>query len=369
MGKSELNITLVVGARPNFVKIAPLLRAIKKYNGRTSGAQKVNWRLVHTGQHFDDIMSAVFFEQLQIPPPHINLNAGGGTQAQQTAKIMIAFEKELVEHPSDMVLVVGDVNSTMACSIVAKKAGCQVAHVEAGIRSGDMAMPEEINRIVTDSIADLFFTTTHDAVRHLRNAGIADEKIHFVGNTMIDSLLYHQKDFFAPPIWEDLNLNEQSYWVITLHRPSNVDEQQHFTEILQQIETSCRPDPVIYPAHPRTAKQLKSLKEKHNHLHIIDPLSYLEFNYLVSNARGVITDSGGITEECTLLNVPCLTLRDSTERPETVEIGTNELVGRNPEKLEIYVEKIKKNRWKEGSRPENWDGHTAERIIKILVNG
>jgi len=367
MKKSELILTLVVGTRPNFIKIAPLIRAIQKHNARALKSPKIKWRLIHTGQHFDDNMSSVFFEQLQIPTPHINLHSGGGSQAEQTAKIMIAFEDELMEHPADMVLVVGDVTSTLACSIVAKKAGCSVAHVEAGIRSGDRTMPEEINRIVTDSITDLFFTTTPEASSQLKRSGIADVQIYFVGNVMIDSLLYHQKDFFAPAIWYDLRLGDASYWVVTLHRPSNVDEQQNLVEMIQQITNSCCPDPVIFPAHPRTVKQLKNLQMALSNLHIIDPLSYLEFNYLVSHARGIITDSGGISEECTVLNVPCLTLRNSTERLETVKVGTNELVGTNPENIAPYVKKVNNGRWKQGKCPDKWDGHTAERIVQILA--
>lgn len=363
----ELKLTLIVGARPNFVKIAPLIRAIEKHNGRAATSSRIHWRLIHTGQHFDDNMSTVFFKQLQIPTPHKNLHSGGGSQAEQTAKIMIAFEKELMEYPADMVLVVGDVNSTLACSIVAKKAGCKVAHVEAGIRSGNRSMPEEINRIVTDSITDLFFTTTPEASSQLKKTGIANDQIHFVGNIMIDSLLYHQKDFFAPAIWHDRRLGDVSYWVVTLHRPSNVDQQQKLVEMIQQITNSCRPDVVIFPAHPRTAKQLKNLQMALPNLHIIEPLSYLEFNYLVSQARGVVTDSGGITEECTVLNVPCLTLRDSTERPETVKIGTNELVGTHPEDITPYIKKVKNDRWKQGRSPDKWDGHTAERIVQILA--
>jgi len=359
-----LKIDLIAGARPNFMKIAPIIDAIHKAQ---EGGQDIQYRLIHTGQHYDKNMSDSFFEQLGIPQPDFNLGAGGGTQAEQTASIMIGYEKLLFTDRSNLCLVVGDVTSTMACSIVAQKLHVPVAHVEAGIRSGDWSMPEEINRMVTDTISNYFFTTTPEAGNNLRKSGISDDRIHWVGNTMIDTLLNHRLRFKKPTVWEDLNLSKNEYLVMTLHRPGNVDEEEKLKSLMNEIVEHSQNLPLIFPVHPRTAKILQGLGIKHSRLHTIDPLGYLEFNYLVENARAVITDSGGITEETTVMGIPCMTLRDNTERPETVKIGTNELIGTDPRAIKPAMEKLFAGQWKKGNIPELWDGKTAERIVGILT--
>jgi UDP-N-acetylglucosamine 2-epimerase (non-hydrolysing) len=357
-------IDLIAGARPNFMKIAPLIKAIQK---KEQEGGDIHFRLVHTGQHYDKNMSDNFFEQLGIPDPDINLGAGGGTQAEQTARIMIGYERLLMDSPSDLCLVVGDVTSTMACSIVAKKLCLQVAHVEAGIRSGDVTMPEEINRMVTDSITDYFFTTSEVANANLRNLGIPDDRIFFVGNTMIDTLLQQRSSFKKPDIWDDFGLKDKAYFVMTLHRPANVDEEVQLKNLLTAIIDNAQNLPLVFPVHPRTKKMMEALDIKAPNLHMTDPMSYLEFNYLVERAKAVITDSGGITEETTVMRVPCMTLRNSTERPETVTEGTNELLGTDPSAIAPAMQKLFSNNWKRGSIPEKWDGKTANRIVDILV--
>ena len=359
-----MQITIVAGARPNFIKIAPIIKEIEK---RKNEGYDLNYRLVHTGQHYDKKLSATFFDELSIPDPNVNLNVGSGTQAEQTAAIMIGFEKELQTFPTDLVIVVGDVTSTMACSIVAKKLHIKVAHVEAGIRSGDLKMPEEINRMVTDSITDYFFTTSKLANNNLMNLGINEKQIFFVGNVMIDTLLSKEKDFRQPKAWQELNLKPKDYFVLTLHRPSNVDEESHFKNMLHEIITSSRNKPIIFPVHPRTKKILDTLDINFENLHFVEPLSYLEFNYLVKHAFAVLTDSGGITEEATMLNVPCMTFRNSTERPETCDIGTNVLVGSSIEKIKKSFEKLFDGNWKKGAYPELWDGKASERIIEEII--
>ncbi|TAH03048.1 MAG: UDP-N-acetylglucosamine 2-epimerase (non-hydrolyzing) [Sphingobacteriales bacterium] len=358
-------VTLVAGARPNFMKIAPIIDAVvaAKQQGKN-----IAYRLVHTGQHYDKNMSDSFFEELGIPEPDVNLECGGGTQAEQAANIMVRFEKELLDNPTNLVLVVGDVTSTMACSIAAKKLCIDVAHVEAGIRSGDITMPEEINRMVTDSITDLFFTTSDVANNNLLQAGVAPAKIHFVGNTMIDTLLKQMPRLQPPAVTANLGLQPQQYFVITLHRPANVDGEYKLKILINEIIRCANGLPVIFPVHPRTAKNLQGQGIAAPNLHMIEPLSYLQFNYLVKHAKAVITDSGGITEETTVMGVPCITLRNSTERPETVTIGTNELIGTNPEALAPHMQKIFANQWKKGAIPEMWDGKTAERIVGVLTN-
>lgn len=359
-----MNLSIIAGARPNFIKISPIIHAIKRLHDE---GKEINYRLVHTGQHYDAKMSDTFFEELNIPHPDTNLECGGGTQAEQTAAIMVAFEKELLANPCDLVMVVGDVTSTMACSIVAKKLHSKVAHVEAGIRSGDISMPEEINRIVTDSLTDYFFTTSLLAGDNLRKAGAKEEQIFFVGNVMIDTLRANENRFKQPAVWQEKNLVHQNYLVMTLHRPANVDEGEKLKALIQEITSNSRELPIIFPIHPRTAKIFKDLGITAENFIIIDPLGYLEFNFLVKHAKAVITDSGGITEECTVMNVPCLTLRDNTERPETVEIGTNALVGTNPKAIKPALDKLFEGNWKRGQIPELWDGKTAERIIDILL--
>lgn len=357
-------ITIIAGARPNFVKIAPIVEAIK--NAEAKGAE-IRYRLVHTGQHYDRAMSGSFFEELGIPEPDINLECGGGTQAEQTAAIMLAFERELIAHPSDCVLVVGDVTSTMACTLVAKKLYIPVAHVEAGIRSGDMTMPEEVNRIVTDSLADYLFTTTPQAGENLRRLGLPDEKIFYVGNVMIDTLLKNRPRFKAPDIWESLHLQWHRYLVLTLHRPANVDEADKLKRTIQAITDHTHGLPVVFPIHPRTASVFRKQGIVADNLKVIDPQGYLEFNYLVQHSLAVITDSGGITEETTVMHIPCMTLRDNTERPETCTVGTNLLVGTNPDNIKPALDRLFSGQWHKGEIPELWDGHAAERIVYQLI--
>jgi UDP-N-acetylglucosamine 2-epimerase (non-hydrolysing) len=359
-----INLTIVAGARPNFMKIAPILSSIQEKQ-KQGGA--IQFRLVHTGQHYDKKMSGDFFEQLNIPEPNINLEAGGGTQAEQTAAIMVAFEKELIANRPDLVIVVGDVTSTLACSIVAKKLVIDVAHVEGGIRSGDMSMPEEVNRIVTDSISDHFFTTSEVANKHLLSVGVAENRIHFVGNTMIDTLLFNQDRFVSPrgKMFDDLI--EKSYFVITMHRPANVDGEQQLKSLIDAIMNGTGNFPVIFPVHPRTAKNLEKIRINHPRLRMVEPLSYLEFNYLVKNAKGVITDSGGITEEASVMNIPCITMRNNTERPETVTLGTNELIGTEPSNLKEPLERLLKGEWKTYKGIPLWDGKSSQRIVEKII--
>lgn len=395
-----MNITLIAGARPNFMKIAPLIKAIEHFNEQKVESGKIAYRLVHTGQHYDKNMSDTFFEELGIPAPDTNLGCGGGTQAEQTAAIMVAFEKELIAHPADIVLVVGDVTSTMACSIVAKKLNTRVCHVEAGIRSWDLSMPEEINRMVTDSLADYMFTTSEVANRNLMRQGatmmsdvecqIAEEsgemaedkyayervpqRVWYVGNVMIDTLLANRARFRQPEVWNTLALQEKQYIVMTMHRPANVDEENHLRAMMEQIVDNAHGLPIVFPIHPRTAKLFynlwgdeEALAKRFPNLHIVEPLGYLEFNYLVERAKAVVTDSGGITEETTVMGVPCITLRDNTERPETCTVGTNELIGTKPAAIKPALDKLFAGEWKKGGVPALWDGHTAERIIAILA--
>lgn len=377
------------------MKIAALIHAIQAAQKQ---GKNVQFRLVHTGQHYDKNMSDTFFEELGIPAPDVNLGCGGGTQAEQTAHIMVAFEKELLEHPTDVVLVVGDVTSTMACSIVAKKLNTKVCHVEAGIRSWDLTMPEEINRMVTDSLADYMFTTSEVANRNLVRQGAelvesqkskveseklpedkyayerVPQKVWHVGNVMIDTLLANRARFRKPEVWDELGLKPQEFVVMTMHRPANVDEENHLRAMMEQIIDNVHGLPVIFPIHPRTAKLFyglwgneAELAKRFPNLHIVEPLGYLEFNYLVERAKAVVTDSGGITEETTVMGVPCITLRDNTERPETCTVGTNELIGTKPEAIKPALDKLFAGEWKKGAIPELWDGHAAERIIAILA--
>ena len=382
-----MHITLIAGARPNFMKIAPLIKAIQEWNELTNERSLIQYRLVHTGQHYDKNMSDTFFEELGIPAPDVNLGCGGGTQAEQTAAIMVAFEKELMAHPTDVVLVVGDVTSTMACSIVAKKLNTKVCHVEAGIRSWDLTMPEEINRMVTDSLADYMFTTSDVANANLvRMGNEMNKNVWFVGNVMIDTLMANRARFRKPQVWDELGLKEKEYIVMTMHRPANVDEETHLRAMMEQIIDNVHGLPVIFPIHPRTALRLRELLNERSqtssmsateslndankwaNLHIVEPMGYLEFNYLVERAKAVVTDSGGITEETTVMGVPCITLRDNTERPETCTVGTNELIGTNPKAIKPALDKLFAGEWKKGAIPELWDGHAAERIVKILAD-
>ncbi|MDR4459367.1 MAG: UDP-N-acetylglucosamine 2-epimerase (non-hydrolyzing) [Nitrospirales bacterium] len=356
-------IDLIAGVRPNFMKIAPIIDALKAAEARGGSLQ---FRLIHTGQHYDRAMSGSFFEELGIPEPDLNLEVGSGTQAEQTAAIMVAYEKVLLKNKSDLCLVVGDVTSTMACSIVVRKLGVPVAHVEGGIRSGDWTMPEEINRVVTDSLTNWFFTTSETANENLRRSGVPDDRIFFVGNTMIDTLLKHLPRLRPPACWTSLSLVARQYFVVTLHRPANVDREHQLLRLLHAIAEGTQGLPVVFPVHPRTAKNPRDLDSRTPQLHYIDPLGYLEFNFLVKHARGVITDSGGITEETTVLGVPCLMLRDNTERPETITIGTNELIGTDPAKLSPALARLMAGKWKKGAIPPKWDGKAAGRIVDIL---
>jgi UDP-N-acetylglucosamine 2-epimerase (non-hydrolysing) len=359
-----MKITIVAGARPNFIKIAPIIKAIEK---KQNEGAAISYRLVHTGQHYDKNLSDTFFEELNIPKPNSNLEVKSGSQAEQTAAIMVAFEKELQQNPCDLVLVVGDVNSTMACAIVAKKQNLKVAHVEAGIRSGDRTMPEEINRIVTDSITDYFFTTSTSASENLMKIGVEKSNVHFVGNVMIDTLYQNLNRIFEPVFWKEYNLETGNYIVLTLHRPSNVDEEQSLIQLIRGINKLADDKKVIFPIHPRTKAILGETNLDLKNILFVEPQSYLNFMHLIKNSFAVITDSGGISEETTVLGIPCFTMRTTTERPETIEIGTNTLVGTSIENLEKLFGAFLKNGKRKAGIPTLWDGKASERIIEILL--
>jgi UDP-N-acetylglucosamine 2-epimerase (non-hydrolysing) len=368
-----VKIINVVGARPNFMKIYPLLQEMK-----IRFAMKP--LLIHTGQHYDSDMSKVFFRDLELPRPDIYLGVGPGTQVEQIAKIMIRFEKVCNEERPDLVVVVGDVNSTLACSLTAAKLCIPLAHVEAGLRSFDRTMPEEINRLVTDSLSDFLFTTSEDAEENLLKEGIFKEKIHFVGNVMIDTLLKFKSVAMAR---SKIKIKENSYALLTLHRPSNVDSKDVFKNLLQALKEISKMIPIVFPAHPRTQKQIEAFGCKNhfdylglksighpnlkNSIYILNPLPYLEFLNLMKNAKFVLTDSGGIQEETTILGIPCLTLRENTERPVTINRGTNILVGTDPLKIIKETKNILSGKIKLGKIPKLWDGKAAKRIVKILL--
>lgn len=353
------HITLVVGARPNFMKMAPIVRAIE-------AAEGMSYALIHTGQHYDEKLSKQFFEELEIPAPQVNLEVGSGSQAKQTADIMMAVEEYLLTHPTDLLLVVGDVNSTMAASLAAKKIHIPVAHVEAGIRSGDRSMPEEINRMVTDSIADYFFTTTPEAGQQLEKEGIDPKAIFFVGNCMIDTLRYLQPKFSTSGFYQSLGLEKGKFLVLTLHRPSNVDKPEHLQALIDAVGDGSHGLPVVFPVHPRTQKALDAgIKIPDNFL-LRGPEGYLNFMNLIAHSKGVITDSGGVQEETTVLGIPCLTLRANTERPETITQGTNVLVGTQVAALQKALVELFEEDGKQGKIPELWDGKTAQRIVTCL---
>ena len=365
--KIMLKILNIVGARPNFMKIAPIVREMKR---RKDEFQPL---IVHTGQHYDAAMSDSFFEDLGIPKPDYHLEIGSASHAVQTAKIMIAFEPVILQEKPDWVLVVGDVNSTIACALVCSKLGVKVAHVEAGLRSGDMMMPEEVNRLLTDRISDLLLTPSTDGDENLLLEGIAPEKIKFVGNVMIDSLFYSLKLAENSDIREDLSLIDKDYAVLTLHRPSNVDEKETFHGILQALVEISETLPIIFPAHPRTKSRIsefgfEGLIENSN-IKLIEPLGYLDFLSLYSGAKLVLTDSGGLQEETTALGIPCLTLRENTERPITIEMGTNILVGTAYAKITQTAFEVlsRKNQISDVKIPPLWDGKTAERICDVLL--
>jgi UDP-N-acetylglucosamine 2-epimerase (non-hydrolysing) len=354
----------IVGARPNLPKIAPLIREMQRH-------PEIEPLLVHTGQHYDENLSNIFFRQMGIPEPHINLGVGSGTHAQQTAEILKRVEPILLEQRPDLVLVVGDVNSTIAVSLAAVKLGIPVAHVEAGLRSFDRSMPEEINRVLTDALAEYLFATEDAAVNNLLKEGRPPEFIHLVGNVMIDSLLHFLPLAQQSQIGDELGLHDgkgwQTFGVLTLHRPSNVDSTEKLAELLDAIDTIAQQVPIVFPVHPRTQHRLNQNGIKHHpQLRLIPPLGYLDFLCLLSKATLALTDSGGIQEETTALGVPCLTLRENTERPVTVSQGTNVLVGTNPSKIVVATEQILRGNGKSGRTPPLWDGHAAERIVEIL---
>lgn len=360
-----MKIINVVGARPNFMKIAPIMDEMKKHS-------RIEPILVHTGQHYDREMSKLFFDDLKLPKPDIYLGVGSGSHAVQTAKIMVEFEKIVIKEKPDLVVVVGDVNSTIACALTAVKLFIPVAHVEAGLRSFDRDMPEEINRILTDAISDYLFTTCCDANNNLLKEGIPKEKIHFVGNVMIDTLLKQIDKASDSDILDKLNLKSKNYTVLTLHRPSNVDDKETFVRILDAFEEIQKKIKIILPIHPRTKKRIEEFGLSHKiknmvNFKIIEALGYLDFLKLMSDSKFVLTDSGGIQEETTILKIPCITLRETTERPITVTKGTNIIVGSNKEKIIKESLKIIEGREKEGKVPELWDGKAAERIVNILL--
>jgi UDP-N-acetylglucosamine 2-epimerase (non-hydrolysing) len=362
-----LKLALVVGARPNFMKIAPILSELNKY------PEEFEPFLVHTGQHYDAKMSDVFFDDLGLPSPDVFLGVGSGSHAVQTAQTMIAFEKVLLEHRPDWIVVVGDVNSTIACALDAVKLGIKVAHVEAGLRSRDRFMPEEINRILTDSISDLLFTPSRDGDANLLAEGIIREKIFFVGNVMIDSLRRFEDYASQTSALDAVGIRVAEYGLITLHRPSNVDHPQQLESILNALERIQKRVRLVFPVHPRTRKMmidfgLMKRIDRMAGLMLVDPVGYRDFLQLERNSLMVLTDSGGIQEETTVFGVPCLTLRENTERPVTIEIGTNTLVGLDEGRIVAEALHIADGRGKKGRIPEGWDGHAAERIVQVFRN-
>jgi UDP-N-acetylglucosamine 2-epimerase (non-hydrolysing) len=370
----KIRIVSVVGARPNFMKMAPILRELSKYDNFES-------YLVHTGQHYDESMSKVFFRDLGIRNPDFNLNVGSASHAVQTAEIMKRFEEVCSNVRPDLVIVAGDVNSTMACSLTAAELQIPVAHIEAGLRSFDRTMPEEINRIVTDSVSDLLFTTEESGNKNLRREGVSEEKIHFVGNTMIDSLVDCYGLLEHAPVQGPTGaVNGAPYFLATIHRPSNVDDPAQLARVLEILESASRLVPVFFVTHPRTYQRLAEIKRgdklvelngnaaniDRGFIYLLPPLPYMEFLRLMSKSRALLTDSGGIQEESTFLGIPCLTLRDNTERPSTVELGTNEIVGLDGQKIAFCLDTVMADRWKKASTPPLWDGRAAQRVVRAL---
>jgi UDP-N-acetylglucosamine 2-epimerase (non-hydrolysing) len=358
-----VKILHIVGARPNFMKMAPIIAALKK----RPGAKQV---LVHTGQHYDAKMSDVFFQDLGMPDPDVHLGVGSGSHAQQTARIMVEIEPVLLREKPDVVMVAGDVNSTIGVALVAAKLGQKVAHVEAGLRSRDWTMPEEVNRVLTDRLSDLLFTPSRDGDENLAGEGIDLSRVHFVGNVMIDSLRAALPRARESRIHHKLELKKGGYALATLHRPANVDDPVALARLVSALSEVARSLPVLFPIHPRTRARLEAepqLRAKCAGIKLVDPLGYLDFLALTAEARLVMTDSGGIQEETTALGVPCLTLRENTERPVTVSVGTNQLVGTDPARVIPAAREVLEGRGKKGSIPELWDGHAAERVADVLV--
>lgn len=357
-------IHLIIAARPNFMKIAPLYHALKLESWCTPV-------LIHTGQHYDKNMSGDILADLNMPAPDIHLQIGGGSHAEQTAGVMVAYEKICIETPPDYIVVVGDVNATMAVAITAKKLNLSVAHLEAGLRSGDREMPEEINRVLTDSISDLLLTPSADGDAHLIREGISPEKIIRVGNIMMDSYEMLRNKIDKDTLLSKLNITKNSYAAITMHRPSNVDSPVKLEKLVASLINISKKISLVFPIHPRTRKQLIQFNmleklENEESILLVEPLSYISFMHLISNAKVVITDSGGIQEETTYLNIPCITVRDNTERPITVSEGTNRLS--TIEEIEHNVDDILAGNWQTGKKPELWDGNTASRVVTILKN-
>jgi UDP-N-acetylglucosamine 2-epimerase (non-hydrolysing) len=367
--ESILKIINVVGARPNFMKMAPIIKAMDQH------PDEIEHLLVHTGQHYDQKMSKAFFDDLGMPKPDIDLGVGSGSHAEQTAAVMVKFEKVCLKEKPDLVIVVGDVNSSMACTITAKKLGIRVAHVEAGLRSGDMGMPEEINRLCTDVLCDYLFTTDTGANDNLRAEGVADEKVIFVGNVMIDTLLHHKAMAEKLTTGSDMGLEAGNYAMLTLHRPSNVDDKETLNGIFEALAEIGEQLPIVFPIHPRTRKMMETFGLSHylepsengKGIIVTEPLGYLEFLHLNMNARLVLTDSGGIQEETTVLGVPCITLRHNTERPITIEQGTNVLIGNDKYKILAAANDVLEGRAVTGRVPEKWDGKTSERLVEWLI--
>jgi UDP-N-acetylglucosamine 2-epimerase (non-hydrolysing) len=368
--KEKMKILNIVGARPNFMKMAPIIDAMNRC------PENIDHLLLHTGQHYDEKMSKAFFDDLGMPKPDIDLGVGSGSHAEQTAKIMVAFEKVCLAEKPDLVIVVGDVNSTMACTITAKKLGIKVAHVEAGLRSRDMGMPEEINRLCTDVLCDYLFTTDRLANENLRAEGVAEEKIVFVGNVMIDTLLKQRAQADGLDVIQRLGLESGKYATLTMHRPSNVDDKQTLEGILGALSQIAGEMPIVFPIHPRTRKMVEQFdlmryfndSDQVKGIWLTEPLGYLEFLHLNMNAKMVLTDSGGLQEETTVLGVPCITMRHNTERPITCEVGTNVIVGNSPEKILSAARTVLAGQGKKGDIPEKWDGRAAERIVEWLVS-
>ncbi|MBX7150657.1 UDP-N-acetylglucosamine 2-epimerase (non-hydrolyzing) [bacterium] len=364
-GSRSLKLLCVAGARPNFMKIAPILREMKKH-------PSLQPKLVHTGQHYDNKMSDIFFKELQIPEPDIHLNVGSGTHAEQTAEIMKRFETVVLQEKPDWVVVLGDINSTLACSVTASKLHVPVAHVEAGLRSSDRSMPEEINRLVTDAIAEVLFTTEKSGNENLLKEGKSEKQIYFTGNVMIDSLVFAQPQISQSQTAANLKLSEKSYCITTLHRPSNVDNLKSLSKIFEILHAIQLKLPVVFPIHPRTRKMIETFGltdkvAKMKNLKLMDPVGYFDFVGLTAYAKMAITDSGGLQEETTYLGIPCLTMRENTERPITIEVGTNTLVGLDEPLIHKKVDEVLNGTYKKGNIPELWDGRAAERITNVFI--